>query len=91
MFLDRVSAQYLSGVGLLERLASSSRKVFVHAEAIEEWQALVDTEGQADAMVQALEGIREAVRGGVANGKVGFSGRGRRKTVMGRLASMTSP
>jgi tetratricopeptide (TPR) repeat protein len=72
VFLDRVSAQYLSGVGLLERLVNSNRTVFVHAEALEEWQSLVDTEGQADAMVQVLEGIREVVRDGVANGKVGF-------------------
>lgn len=77
VFLDRVSAQYLSAVDLLERLASSSRKVFVHSEAIEEWQSLVDTEGQADAMVRALERIREIVRDGVANGKVGFLREGR--------------
>lgn len=78
VFLDRVSAQYLSGVDLLEPLANSNRKVFVHAEAIEEWQSLVDVEGQADAMVRALEGIREVVRDGVVNGKVGFLREGRR-------------
>lgn len=78
VFLDRVSAQYLLSVDLLERLANSSRKVFVHAEAIEEWQSLVDTEAQADAMVHALEGIREVVRDGVANGKVGFLREGRK-------------
>lgn len=72
VFLDRISAQYLSGVQLLERLVASNRKVFVHAEAIEEWQSLVDAEGHAEAMIQVLEGIRQVVREGVANGKVGF-------------------
>lgn len=78
VYLDRVAAEYLSGVGLLERLTNSGRKVFVHAEAIEEWQSLVNTEGQADAMVSALEGIRQAVRDGVSSGKVGFLREGRK-------------
>lgn len=78
VFLDRVSTQYLLEVDLLERLVNSSRKIFVHAEAIEEWQSLVDTEGQTDAMVRALEGIREVVRDGVVNGKVGFLREGRK-------------
>lgn len=91
VFLDRTSAQYLSGVDLLERLANSSRKVFVHAEAIEEWQSLADTEGQADAMVQALEGIREVVRDGVANGKVGFLREGRRDDGDGRFGVHGQP
>lgn len=91
VFLDRVAAQYLSGVGLLERLANSNRKVFVHAEAIEEWQSLVDTEGQADAMVQALEGIREVVRDGVANGKVGFLREGRKEEDDGRFGVHGQP
>jgi hypothetical protein len=47
-------------------------------EALEEWQSLADTEGQADAMVQALERIREVVRDGLANGKVGFLREGRK-------------
>ena len=79
VFLDRVSAQYLSSVELLERLTNSNRKVFVHSEAIEEWQSLVDTEGHADAMVQAMEDIREAVREGVARDKVGFLREGRKE------------
>lgn len=91
VFLDRVSAQYLSGVDLLERLANSNRQVFVHAEAIEEWQSLVDTEGQADAMVQALEGIREVVRDGVANGKVGFLREGRKDDGDGRFGVHGQP
>lgn len=72
VFLDRVSAQYLSGVELFERLVNSNREVFVHAEAIDEWQSLVDTEGHAEAMLRALEGIREVVREGVSWNKVGF-------------------
>jgi hypothetical protein len=91
VFLDRVSAQYLSGVDLLERLANSNRKVFVHAEAIEEWQSLVDTEGQADAMVQALEDIREVVRDGVAKGKVGFLREGRKDDGDGRFGVHGQP
>lgn len=91
VFLDRVSAQYLSEVDLLERLANSSRKVFVHAEAIEEWQSLVDTEGQADAMVHALEEIREVVRDGVANGKVGFLREGGKDDSDGRFGVHGQP
>ena len=91
VFLDRVSAQYLSEVDLLERLASSNRKLFVHAEAIEEWQSLVDTEGQAEAMVHALEGIREVIRDGVANGKVGFLREGRNDDGDGRFGIHGQP
>jgi hypothetical protein len=91
VFLDRVAAQYLSGVGLLERLANSGRKVFVHAEAIDEWQSLVDAEGQGEAMVQALEGIRQIIRDGLANGKVGFLREGRRDDDDGRLGAHGQP
>lgn len=91
VFLDRVSAQYLSGVGLLERLANSARKVCVHAEAIEEWQSLIDAEGHGEAMVQGLEGIRQIVRDGVANGKVGFLREGRRDDDDDRLSVHGQP
>jgi tetratricopeptide (TPR) repeat protein len=72
VFLDRLSAQYLSEVNLLERLANSNRKVFVPAGAVEEWQALLDTERHAEGMVQALESIRVTVKEGASKGKVGF-------------------
>lgn len=72
VYLDRVSAQYLSEAGILSNLAKSDRKVYVHLGAIEEWQALVDTEPHAEAMVKALEAIRRILKEAMANGKVRF-------------------
>lgn len=91
VFLDGVSAQYLSEVGLLERLANSNRKVFVPAGAVEEWQALVDTERHAEGMVQALESIRVTVKEGASKGKVGFLREGRREDVDGRFGFHGQP
>jgi len=72
VYLDKVSAQYLSEAGILSNLAMSDRKVYVHPSAIEEWQALVDTEPHAEAMVKALEDIRRILKDAMANGKVRF-------------------
>lgn len=72
VYLDKVSAQYLSEAGILSNLAKSDRKVYVHPSAIEEWQALVDTEPHAEAMVKALEDIRRILKDAMANGKVRF-------------------
>lgn len=72
VYLDRVSAQYLSEAGILGNLAKSDRKVYVHPGAIEEWQALVDTEPHAEAMVKALEDIRRILKDAMASGKVRF-------------------
>lgn len=63
VYLDRVSTQYLAEAGILSNLAKSARKVYVHPSAIEEWQALVDTEPHAEAMVKALEDIRQNTQG----------------------------
>lgn len=78
VYLDRVTAQYLTGVDLLENLANSNRKVFVHAGAIEEWQGLVDTERHTEGLTKTLESIRAIIREGLLNGKVGFLRENRR-------------
>lgn len=72
VYLDKVSAQYLSEADILSSLAKSDRKVYVHPSAIEEWQALVDAEPHAEAMVKALENIRRILKDAMANGKVRF-------------------
>lgn len=72
VYLDRVSAQYLSEAGILSNLAKSGRKVYVHPGAVEEWQALVNTEPHAEAMVKALEDIRRILKEAMAKGKVRF-------------------
>ena len=72
VYLDRVSAQYLSEAGILNDLAKSNRKVYVHPDAIEEWQALVGTEPHAEAMVKALEDIRRILKEAMAKSKVRF-------------------
>lgn len=72
VYLDRVSTQYLSEAGILNNLVKSGRKVYVHPDAIDEWQALVNTEPYADAMVEALENIRRILKVAMANGKVRF-------------------
>ncbi|MFC1684747.1 hypothetical protein ACFL0R_04665 [Pseudomonadota bacterium] len=72
VYLDRVSAQYLSEAGILSNLTKSDRKVYVHPSAIEEWRALVDTEPHAEAMVKALEDIRRLLKDAMAKGKVRF-------------------
>lgn len=77
VYLDRVSTQYLYEAGILSNLAKSGRKVYVHPSAIEEWQALVDTEPHADAMVEALENIRRVLKEAMAKGKVRFLREGR--------------
>lgn len=77
VYLDRVSTQYLSGAGILSFLTKSSRKVYVHPSAVEEWQALVDTEPHADAMVEALENIRRILKEAMEKGKVRFLREGR--------------
>jgi tetratricopeptide (TPR) repeat protein len=91
VFLDRVSADHLNSVDLLEILIGSNRKVFVHAAAIEEWQALIDTERHGERMVGALEGIRDVVRRGVASGKVGFLREGGRDDMDSRLGIHAQP
>lgn len=91
VFLDRVSADHLNSVDLLETLVNSNRKVFVHIAAIEEWQALIDTERHGERMVGALEGIRDVVRRGVANGKIGFLREGGRDDIDARLGIHGQP
>lgn len=72
VYLDRVSTQYLSEAKILNNLVKSGRKVYVHPGAIDEWQALVDAEPHADAMVEALENIRRILKVAMANDKVRF-------------------
>jgi tetratricopeptide (TPR) repeat protein len=79
VFLDRVSTQYLSNAGILSNLVHSGRKVYVHPGAIEEWQALVDTEPYSAAMVEALEKIRRILKEAMAKGKVHFLSEGRKE------------
>lgn len=80
VFLDRVSAEYLFNTELLEVLINSDRKVFIHPAALDEWQALVDTERYSEAMIETLENIRRVIRGKMAEGKVKFLREGKRSS-----------
>lgn len=80
VFLDRVSAEYLFNTELLEVLINSDRKVFIHPDALDEWQALVDTERYSEAMTETLENIRRVIRGKMAEGKVKFLREGQRSS-----------
>ena len=80
VFLDRVSAEYLSKTELLEVLINSDRKVFVHPAAFDEWQALVDTERYSEDMIEALEKIRRVIREKMAEDKVKFLREGKKSS-----------
>lgn len=80
VFLDRVSAEYLFNTELLEVLINSGRKVFIHPDAFDEWQALVDTERYSVTMIEILENIRRVIRGKMAEGKVKFLREGKRSS-----------
>lgn len=80
VFLDRVSAEYLFNTELLEVLINSDRKVFIHPDACDEWQALVDTERYSEVMIETLENTRRVIRGKMAEGKVKFLREGKRSS-----------
>lgn len=80
VFLDRVSAEYLFNTELLEVLINSDRKVFIHPDALDEWQALVDTERYSETMTETLENIRRVIREKMAKGKVKFLPEGKRSS-----------
>lgn len=80
VFLDKVSAEYLFNTELLEVLINSDRKVFIHPDALNEWQALVDTERYSEAMTETLENVRRVIRGKMAEGKVKFLREGKRSS-----------
>ena len=91
VFLDRVSAEYLSGVGLLERLVNSNRKVYVHNSAVTEWQELVGTEHHSEGMIQALENIRATIKEAASIGKLGFLREGRSTDIGERIGIPGQP
>jgi len=72
LYLDTQSAQILSDVEVLAPLCRSSHPIFVHANSIEEWEALIGTERYAEKMADSLNKIRFFLRQGLENGKIQF-------------------
>jgi hypothetical protein len=72
LFIDSLALQYLQQAKLLQPLINSGHAVSVHQSTVEEWQALLATEPQAEVMKTALNGIRLVLRAGLVSGKVRF-------------------
>jgi len=72
LFVDSLALQYLQQAKLLQPLINSGHAISVHQSTVEEWQALLATEPQAEAMKAALNDIRLTLRAGLASGKLQF-------------------
>lgn len=72
LFLDRVSVESLQRVGLLTPLLNGCAMVAVHESAVQEWQALIDTEPSSEPIKDLLRHIQRVAHRGLASGRVRF-------------------
>ena len=72
LFVDSLALQYLQQAKLLRPLINSGHAVSVHQSTVEDWQALLATEPQAEVMKVALDEIRLTLRAGLVSGKLQF-------------------
>lgn len=72
LFVDSLALQYLQQAKLLQPLINSGHAVSVHQSTVEEWQALLATEPQAEVMKAALDDIRLTLRAELVSGKLRF-------------------
>lgn len=72
LFLDRASVESLQRVGLLTPLLNGCASVAVHESAVQEWQALIDTEPSSEPIKDLLRHIQTVMHRGIASGRVKF-------------------
>lgn len=72
IILDQVCADYLSKAGILRELVNPKRQVFICSSAVDEWQALVDSEQYSGSIIESLDSIRQIIKDGIIHGKVRF-------------------
>lgn len=72
VYLDTLSAQYLSHTDIITAIKKSGRSVVVHQSSVEEWEALANTEPYAETITESLDRIRKSLLAGMENNKVMF-------------------
>ncbi|WP_281184014.1 hypothetical protein [Trichlorobacter lovleyi] len=72
IYLDTLSAQYLSHTDLISTIRKSGRTIVVHQSSVEEWEALANTEPYAETITESLDKIRKSLLAGMKNSKVLF-------------------
>src|SRR6185369_7649472 len=72
VYLDTLSAQYLSHADIITAIKKSGRSIVVHQSSVEEWMALANTEPYAETITDSLEKIRKSLLAGMENNKVMF-------------------
>jgi hypothetical protein len=72
IYLDTLSAQYLSHTDIISAINKSGRTIVVHQSSVEEWEALANTEPYAETITELLDKIRKSLLAGMESKKVMF-------------------